>query len=202
MMTETQGWLTASRHLQRQSVWYNLSFSREINFIRALAEKGEGVLLMISKTFEVKIVREGQMCFIPLTFDPKSVFGKVRAAVKVTLNGYTYRSTIAAMGGPPFIPLRRSNREAAGLEGNETLEVRLDLDTEKREVKPPADFAKALKAAPPAWDRWQEMSYTHQREYVEALADAKKPETRARRLESAVQTIRNRPERKSGRHGG
>jgi hypothetical protein len=202
MMPDTQGWVSASRHLQRQSFWYNLSFSHEINFMSALAGKGEGVLLMISKTFEVKIVREGQMCFIPLTFDPKSVFGKVRAAVKVTLNGYTYRSTIAAMGGPPFIPLRRSNREAAGLEGNETLEVRLDLDTEKREVKPPADFAKALKAAPPAWDRWQEMSYTHQREYVEALADAKKPETRARRLESAVQTIRNRPERKSGRHGG
>ncbi len=157
---------------------------------------------MISKTFEVKIVREGSMCFIPLTFDPKGVFGKVRAPVKVTLNGYTYRSTIAAMGGPPFLPLRRSNREAAGLKGGETLEVRLDLDTEKRVVKPPADFVKALKAAPPAWDRWQEMSYTHQREYFEALADAKKPETRARRLESAVQAIRLRPGRKTGRHGG
>ena len=154
---------------------------------------------MISKTFEVKIVREGQMCFIPLTFDPKSVFGKVRAPVKVTLNGYTYRSTIAAMGGPPFIPLRKSNREAAGLEGNETLDVRLDPDTEKREVKPAADFVKALKAAPPAWERWQEMSYTHEREYVEALAGAKKPETRARRLESAVRAIRARPERKVGR---
>ena len=202
MMPDTQGWVSASRHLQCQSVWYDLSFSHEINLNSALAGKGEGVPLMISKTFEVKIVREGQMCFIPLTFDPKSVFGKVRAPVKVTLNGYTYRSTIAAMGGPPFIPLRKSNREAAGLEGGETLEVRLDLDTEKREVKPPADFAKALKAAPPAWDRWQEMSYTHQREYVEALAGAKRPETRTRRLESAVQAIRNRPERKSGRHGG
>ena len=154
---------------------------------------------MISKSFQVKIVREGQMSFIPLTFDPKSVFGKVRAPVKVTLNGYTYRSTIAAMGGPPFIPLRRSNREAAGLEGGETLEVRLDLDTEKREVTLPADFAKALKAAPPAWQRWREMSYTHQREYVEALAAAKKPETRARRLESAVQAIRARPEKKKAR---
>ena len=154
---------------------------------------------MISKSFEVKIVREGQMCFIPLTFDPKSVFGKVRAPVKVTLNGYTYRSTIAAMGGPPFIPLRRSNREAAGLEGGETLEVRLDLDTEKREVKLRADFAKALKAAPPAWQRWREMSYTHQREYVEGLAAAKKPETRARRQESAVQAIRARSEKKKAR---
>jgi hypothetical protein len=154
---------------------------------------------MISKTFQATIVREGSMCFIPLTFDPKSVFGKVRAPVKVTLNGYTYRSTIAAMGGPPCIPLRRSHREAAALAGDETLEVRLDLDTDKREVKPPADLVKALKAAPPAWERWRELSYSHQREYVEALAGAKKPETRARRLESAVQAIRLWPERKKGK---
>jgi len=151
---------------------------------------------MISKSFKATIVREGSMCSIPLTFDPKSVFGKVRAPVKVTLNGYTFRSTTAAMGGPPCIPLRRSHREAAGLEGGETLEVRLDLDTEKREVKPPADFVKALKAAPPAWKRWRELSYTHQREYVEALEGAKKPETRARRLESAVEAIQLRPKRR------
>src|SRR5208337_254441 len=125
--------------------------------------------LMSSKTFEATILREGSMCAIPLTFDPKAVFGKVRAPVKVTLNGYTYRSTIAAMGGPSFVPLRKSNREAAGLKGGETIEVRLDLDIDKREVKPPADFVKALKAAPPAWDRWRELSYTHQREYTEAL---------------------------------
>ena len=54
----------------------------------------------MTKTFKTTIVRDGSMCFVPLTFDPKSVFGKVRAPVKVTLNGYTYRSTIAAMGGP------------------------------------------------------------------------------------------------------
>src|SRR6266699_186886 len=115
---------------------------------------------MMSKTFKAKIVREGSMCFIPLTFDPKVVFGKVRAPVKVTLNGYTYRSTIAAMGGPACVPLRKSNREAAGLEGGETIEVRLDLDTDKREVTPPADFVKALKAVPPAWERWRELSFT------------------------------------------
>jgi uncharacterized protein YdeI (YjbR/CyaY-like superfamily) len=100
------------------------------------------------------------------------------------------------MGGPPLIPLRKSHREAAGLEGGERIEVRVELDTDKREVKPPADFVKSLKAAPPAWERWQELSYTHQREYVEALAGAKKTETRVRRLESAVQAIRQRPERK------
>lgn len=129
------------------------------------------------------------MCFIPLTFDPKSVFGKVRAPVRVTLNGYTYRSTIAAMGGPPWIPLRKSNREAAGLEGGETIEVRLDLDTEKREITPPADFSRALKAMPRAWDQWRELSYSHQREHVEAIEGAKKAETRARRIEAAIRMI-------------
>ena len=130
------------------------------------------------------------MCFIPLTFDPKSVFGKVRAPVTVTLNGYTYRSTIASMGGPPCVPLRKSNREAAGLAGGETVEVRLDLDTEKREIEPPADFVRALKAAPPAWERWRVLSYTHQREHVEAIEEARKPATRARRIERATQMIR------------
>jgi hypothetical protein len=146
---------------------------------------------MASKTFKTTIVRDGSACFIPLTFDPKPVFGKVRAPVKVTLNGYTYRSTIAAMGGPPCIPLRRSHREAAGLEGNETIDVRLDLDTEPRVVTPPADLTKALKAAS-AWDHWKAMSYSHQREYVEAIEEAKKPETRARRLDGAVRMIRSK----------
>ncbi len=130
------------------------------------------------------------MCGIPLPFDPQAVFGKVRVPVKVTLNGYTFQSTIASMGGPPFIPLRKSNREAAGLEGTETIEVRLDVDTSKREVKPPADLVKALKAVPSAYERWQQLAYTHQREHVEAIEGAKKQETRERRIENAVRMVR------------
>lgn len=150
---------------------------------------------MVTKTFKATVVRNGSMCFIPLTFDPKAIFGKVRVPVKVTLNGYTYRSTIATMGGPPCIPLRRSNREAAGLEGGETLAVRLELDTGTRAVMPPTDFAKALKDAPPAWQRWCELSYSHQREHADAIESAKKAETRVRRIEAAVRAIRARPER-------
>jgi len=148
---------------------------------------------MASKTFRTTIVRDGSVCFIPLTFDPKVVFGKVRAPVKVTLNGYTYRSTIAAMGGPPCVPLRTSNREAAGLEGGETLDVRLELDSEKRTVTLPADLMGALKASPAALDRWRALSYTHQREHVEAIENAKKPETRARRIREAIRLVERRP---------
>jgi Domain of unknown function (DUF1905) len=100
------------------------------------------------------------MCYIPVPFDPKPVFGKVRAPVTVTVNGYTYRSTIAAMGGPPCVPLRKSNREAAGLNGDESLEVTLALDTVKREIRPPADLVKALKAKTAVWQHWQTLSYS------------------------------------------
>ena len=151
---------------------------------------------MPSKTYKTEIVREGSMCYIPVPFDPKPVFGKTRAPVTVTVNGYTYRSTIAPMGGVTCIPLRKSNREAAGLEGGEKVSVTLALDTAPREVEPPADLVKALKAAPPAWDRWQELSFSHQREYAESVEGAKKPETRAKRIADAVRAVGARPARK------
>ena len=75
----------------------------------------------------------------------------------------------------------------------------LELDNAVREVKPPADFVRALRAAPPAWDRWEELSYSHQREYVEAIEEAKTPETRARRIANAVESIAGRPARKRAR---
>jgi bifunctional DNA-binding transcriptional regulator/antitoxin component of YhaV-PrlF toxin-antitoxin module len=140
--------------------------------------------------FKGTVQMHGSASFIEVPIDPKAVFGKMRAPVKVTLNGYTFRSTIAAMGGPPAIPLRQSNREAAGLKGGEIVEVRLDLDDEPRVIMPPADLAKALKAAPPAWHRWKELSYSHQREHAEAVEGAKKPETRQRRIESAVAMLK------------
>ena len=140
--------------------------------------------------FKGTVKRHGGPGFIELPFDPREVFGKVRAPVKVTVNGYTFRTTIAAMGGPPCIGIRTSHREAAGLEGGERIEVRVALDDEERVVTPPADLVKALKAAPPAWDRWRQLSYTHQREHAEAIEGAKKPETRARRVGKAVEMVR------------
>jgi hypothetical protein len=150
---------------------------------------------MASKTYKTTIFRDKSMCYIPVTFDPKAVFGKTRVPVKVTVNGYTYRSTITTIGGPPCIPLRRSHREAAGLEGGETLPVRLELDTDKREVTPPADFTKALKSAA-AWEGWRALSYTHQREHVEAIEGARKPETRARRIERAIGMLKAKPKQR------
>jgi hypothetical protein len=144
---------------------------------------------MPQKTVTVALHREGSMCFIPVTFDPKAVFGKVRAPVKVTLNGYSYRSTIASMGSVTCIPLRRSHREAAGLVGGEYIAVTIELDVEPREVDLPADLARALRSNVKRMKKWQSLSYTHRREMAQSIETAKQPTTRARRLASTIQSL-------------
>src|SRR5262245_8858598 len=137
---------------------------------------------MTAKTISVEIHRDGPMCFIPVPFDPREVFGKVRAPVRVTLNGYTYRSTIASMGVGPCIPLRKSNREAAGVDAGRKIRVKIELDEEPRTVEIPPELKSALTKSAALRTAWESLSYSHQREHVEALRSAKKPETRTRRL--------------------
>lgn len=153
-------------------------------------------MTMAAKTFRATLVREGPACSFELPFDPKAVFGQVRAPVRVTVKGYTFRTRVVAMGGPPCIALRKSHREAAGVDAGDIVQVRVELDTEERVVTPPDDLAKALKASPPAWERWQELSYTHQREHVEAIEEAKAAGTRTRRIARAVRDVAARPPRK------
>jgi Bacteriocin-protection, YdeI or OmpD-Associated/Domain of unknown function (DUF1905) len=141
------------------------------------------------QTFSATVVRDGPSCYVLLPFDPKAVFGTVRAPVVVTIAGYTFRSRIVAMGGPICVGLRESHRRAAGLEGGETVKVQVGLDTAARTVTAPADLLRALKAVPGALDAWKASSYTHQREHVEAIEGAKKPETRERRVAAAVAMV-------------
>jgi hypothetical protein len=155
----------------------------------------------MSKTVEVSILSDDGMCAIPVPFDPKVVFGKVRAPVKVTVNGYTFRSTIARMGGQTFIPLRKSNREAAAVEGGDRVKVRIAADADARVVDVPADLAKALKARSGLWKQWGELSYTGQRECVELVFGAKRPETRERRIAKVVDLVAGKASSKAAKRG-
>ncbi|QQS10252.1 MAG: DUF1905 domain-containing protein [Phycisphaerales bacterium] len=143
-----------------------------------------------SRTFTTTIIKDDDtsMCAIEVPFDPKEVFGKVRAPVRVSIKGHEYRSTISSMGGCWWVPLRTSNREAAGVKAGDTVRVMLASDESPRVVTTPRDLSVALKAAG-AGAAWQAMSYTHQREHVEAIVEAKKEETRARRVEKAVDMV-------------
>ncbi len=127
---------------------------------------------------------------IELPFDPKAVFGRVRTPVKVTLNGYTYPSTIFSMGGCYWVPVARVAREGAGVGPGEKIRVEIAEDDEPREVKAPADLARLLKADAKLKTAWERLSFSHKREHASALEEAKKPETRARRLEKLVLALR------------
>jgi hypothetical protein len=109
--------------------------------------------------------------------------------VAVTLKGHTYRSTVAVMGGKYMLPLAREHRDAAGVKGGDNVEVSLELDTAPREVEVPKDFAAALKKAGLTKD-FAALAFTHRKEHVRAIEEAKAPETRLRRMEKAVAMVR------------
>ena len=108
-----------------------------------------------------------------------------RPPVKVTVNGYSYRSTIAVMGGRFLLPLSMENRIPAGVKAGDEVDIELTLDTEVRTVELPEDFAAALEGAGKrgTFDR---LAYTYRKEYVRAILEAKAPETRLRRIEKAM----------------
>jgi hypothetical protein len=111
-----------------------------------------------------------------------------RPPVTITINGYTYRTTAVRMGGRFFVPLSAENREAAGVVAGDEVTVDLDLDTVPREVTMPDDLASAMDdEARAAYDG---LSYTHRKEWVRWVEEAKKPETRATRIEKTVAALR------------
>ena len=114
-----------------------------------------------------------------------------RPAVTVTLNGaYTYRSTVAVMGGRYLLPVAAEHREAAGLAAGDELDVELALDTAPREVTVPPDLAEALAADPAARAAFERLSYSHKRQHVLAIEGAKAAETRARRVAKCLEMLR------------
>ena len=144
-------------------------------------------------TFTATLLSDGQMSAIPLPFDPREVFGRARPPVVVTIQGYHYRSTVAIMSGRTFVPLRRSHREAAGVVQAGTYEVTLTLDTDLRDITVPELLAEALDAAD-ARAGWDALSFTARRELVEAIATAKRADTRDRRIAIAVTRAKERME--------
>jgi hypothetical protein len=109
--------------------------------------------------------------------------------VKVTVNGFTYQSTVAVMGGAYMIPLSQERRAAAGVEAGEEIEVTLELDTEPRTVEVPDDLAAALAAKPGARQAFDKLSYSARKEHVRQVESAKAAETRTCRITSIVEKL-------------
>jgi hypothetical protein len=111
-----------------------------------------------------------------------------KPAVKVTLNGYTYRSTVATMGGKFMIGLSAENRQAAGLTGDEELEIHLDLDTEPRTTAIPADLEAALEKAK-VLPVFEKLAPSRRKEFVRQVEEAKAAETRQRRIAKIAESL-------------
>jgi hypothetical protein len=112
-----------------------------------------------------------------------------KPAVKVTIGGHTYRSTVAVYGGKYMLPLSAENRNAAGVAAGDEVDVALELDTEPRELEVPADFAEALDRVPAARTFFEGLSYSNKRRIVLQIEGAKTEETRIRRIDKAILSL-------------
>jgi hypothetical protein len=113
-----------------------------------------------------------------------------RPPVRVTINGYTYRSTVAVMGGTYMVGVSADNRAGAGVAGGDEVDVDLELDTAPREVTVPPDFAAALDAEPTARRTFDGLSYSNRSWHVLSIEGAKSDETRQRRIAKSVDALR------------
>ncbi|PXX07673.1 uncharacterized protein DUF1905 [Mycolicibacterium moriokaense] len=109
-----------------------------------------------------------------------------RPPVVVNVNGYEYRSTVAPMGGKYLLPFSADRREESGIQGGDAIAVELTVDIAPRTVELPDDLQSALNSSAAAAAAWDKLSYTHRKEHVRSVLDAKKAETRIRRIAAVV----------------
>lgn len=113
-----------------------------------------------------------------------------RPPISVTINGYTYRSTVAVMGGVYMVGVSADNRAGAGVKGGDEVDVDIELDTAPREVSVPPDFATALETEPNARRTFEGLSYSNKSWHVLQIEGAKTDETRQRRIAKSVDALK------------
>jgi hypothetical protein len=146
----------------------------------------------MSETFRATIVQTGKTaCGIQV---PEAVVealgGSKRPAVVVALDGYTYRSTVAPMGGGWWVGVNSDHRAASGLKAGDEVQVTLELDTAPRELAVPPELEVALDADPVARAFFDGLSYSNRRVFTLSVEGTSNPETKARRVEKAIGLMR------------
>jgi hypothetical protein len=173
---------------------YILPSLRRINLDSTLVLKSSetGVTMPRKHEFDATIAKEGEEAnasfFLHVPPEVVADFGKKgQVKVKVVIDGYAYRTSIAPYGGTHYLGVRKEIREAIGKINGGKVHVSVEVDNDPRTIEVPEDFAEAMEAdIRVAFDK---LSYTHQKEYVEWIVEAKRAETRQRRIEKAVQMI-------------
>ena len=133
---------------------------------------------------------EGRLPLVEVPFDVKEAYGTARPKVKATVNHVTLRTTVSVYGGRSYVGFRKEIQEAAGIRIGDRIRIRIEPDVEPREIEVPEDLARTLGKDRAASQAFQRLSYTHRKEYVQWVVEAKKPETRQRRVERTIKMLR------------
>jgi len=149
----------------------------------------------MSQRFSGKLIGRGPggaWVFLPVPSDVQAVFGtKARVAVKGTLNGAPYRNWLLPNGdGTHSMPVNKKLLAEAEVTAGDGVEVDMSLDTEARQVEVPEDLQDALNASGDMEEVFDELAYSYRKEFVEWINGAKKPETRARRIDKTLELLR------------
>jgi Bacteriocin-protection, YdeI or OmpD-Associated/Domain of unknown function (DUF1905) len=137
--------------------------------------------------FQGRLVGRG----IEVPLDVRGLWGEARPPVRGSVNGVPFRSRLMVYGGVTWLGLRNELRREAGISDGDSVEVELERDDAPREVEPPPELASALASDPAAAGAYEALSFTHRREYAEWIADAKREETRTRRVAKALAMLRD-----------
>lgn len=142
--------------------------------------------------FTARLEPHGPAAAVVLDEDQVAAVGEgaKRFPVTATVNGYTWRTTVVRMSGEFLLGLSREVRDAAGVQAGDEVEVSLELDKAPREVEVPGALAVALAGDPQAGASFERLAFTHRKEFARWIAEAKREETRERRVQQAVEMIR------------
>ena len=140
--------------------------------------------------YKTKILQFGNNTGIEVPEEIVLSFGMgKKPPVVVTLNDYTYRSTIAVMGGQYLVSLSAEHRKNAMVAGGDELEITIELDTEPRTVELPVDFSQALDKNKIVKNNFEKLSHSKNKAIILSITDAKTEETRQKRIEKAIETL-------------
>ena len=143
--------------------------------------------------FKVKLIGEPGKSTAALKppFDVVEVFHtKARVPVKGTINGFPFRSSLMNMGTGHMMAVNAQLRAGANCKGGDTVDIVMELDQDERKVEVPAPLKKIIASDPKAKESWSKLSFTHQKEWMRAIEDAKKPETREKRIAAMMDVLR------------
>jgi hypothetical protein len=143
-------------------------------------------------TLTTTLQPRGPAAAVVLTDEQVAEVGEGRKAfpVQATINGYTWAGRVSRMGGEFLLGMRREIREAAGAEAGDEVTVTIALDEAPREVEVPPALAQALESDPTAKARFDALAFTHRKEFARWIAEARKDDTRERRVAEALQMLR------------